>query len=145
MDEIKKILEEIKEKLVPKRRAFFEDNGPFTILADPELLCEQAEVERETMDEVAEKYGWKRWRPASRDEEMLWNCMSFYDALSGVRPIAGVYVRDGKYLLLFAKFSMIEFLEAEIVSEERFRNMLEFHRSILEEDIRNGCASYLEE
>ena len=77
------------------------------------------------------------------DEAMLYACMHYYDCLSGVNPLTGVFVKDGKYVLFYEKFCMLENLHALIFDEKDFKELLEDHRKYLEEDIRKGRAEYL--
>jgi len=73
---------------------------------------------------------------------MLYECMSFYEAVSGVNQTVGIYVKGGRYLLLI-EYLRIENLRAKIVDEEEFRSMLENWRPTLEEDMKKGRADYL--
>jgi len=136
MDEAERIVEEIKRELVPRRNAFFEgirkgcSSSWLALLAYQDAICEEARMEREIMDRILEKYGWKPWIPASEDERMLYECMSFYEAVSGVNQTVGIYVKGGRYLLLI-EYLRIENLRAKIVDEEEFRSMLERWRETL--------------
>jgi len=149
MDEAERIVEEIKHELVPRWNAFLEgirrgcSNSWLSLLAYQDAIREEVRIQGEIMDGILEKYGWSPWIPANEDEKMLYQCMNYYEALSGANQTVAVYVKDGYYLLLIQRFT-IENLRAEIVDEEHFRGMLEVWRECLEEDVRRGCADYLD-
>jgi len=59
---------------------------------------------------------------------MLYACMHYYDSLSDVNPLTGVFVKDGKYVLFYEKFWMPANLNALIFDEQDFKGLLEDHR-----------------
>ena len=159
MDEVERIIEEIKRVAELRFSIMLEPDDeeeeiphPWLSIAlhaqDPlfweykDLILSDSDV-YDIKEKVAEKYGWKRWQPANEDEAMLYACMHYYDCLSGVNPLSGVFVKDGKYVLFYEKFCMLENLHALIFDEKDFKELLEDHRKYLEEDIRKGRAEYL--
>jgi len=159
MDEVGKIIDEIKQVVFLKLAVALPDweeesdfpphwSSALSYMEDPlfweyeDLIFSDSDV-YDIMERVAGKYGWKRWKPANEDEAMLYACMHYYDSLSGVNPLTGVFVKDGKYVLFYEKFCVPANLNALIFNEQDFKGLLEDHRKYLEEDIREGRAVYL--